>query len=80
MTPDAELHLRVTKLLSSGAISPTVSCEEKTLLFSEFFGSDGNIDDPYEKGTQVYEDCFQCLDVFISQSRSRILERLAVKR
>jgi protein-tyrosine-phosphatase len=54
--------------------------EKKVILFSEFFGGEGNVDDPYTRppSIQKYEKCFEHLDGLISQGRN-VLDKLAVK-
>lgn len=52
----ADLILPIDKRMLN---SVPLQFKKKTKLFTEFFGSSGDVNDPFEKGYSVYLDCFQ---------------------
>ncbi|WP_321421375.1 hypothetical protein [uncultured Methanobacterium sp.] len=48
--------------------------KEKSILFTEFFGGNGGIEDPYMLSFEKYEECFQEIRNLISPNMDKILE------
>src|SRR6202035_5622597 len=53
-----------------------LSVESKSALFSEFFGSSGNITDPFNENPQVYRDVFHKINSIIQSHTDILIRRL----